>query len=306
MQPHFTSNSLVPVKAKRPEPLKPGMIVAIYGTGLGPQKGCTENSETPELCGVTVTVAGRKAGLFYAQDLQVNFRVPHGAPGEGLVPVVVTYNGRSSPAVPVRFEPYVARISVDGAAYVHMPVWVRVDLPEGLGRSLRYPMTLRPADFDGHWFEVRRNGRALAPIPPPPGVTVVGGPCGYGGIGCGSMVGLPHEPKERGRLPLHLLYRFDEHGAYEVRYVGYGLGRNVLARSAWTPLQVRPFSPQQRLAWLKEMRTKAPADPVELLSDFLPSLLAVPDEAASSILRPYLRHSNELVRQYVGAAGTLR
>ena len=46
------------------------------------------------------------------------------------------------------------------------------------------------------------------------------------------------------------------------------------------------------------MRQTAPSDPVELLSDFLPSLLAAPDSKVLSMLEEYLYNSNGLVRQY--------
>jgi hypothetical protein len=46
------------------------------------------------------------------------------------------------------------------------------------------------------------------------------------------------------------------------------------------------------------MRSAPPADPVELLSDYLPSLLAVPDAAVLPLLKGALYHPNDLVRQY--------
>jgi hypothetical protein len=46
------------------------------------------------------------------------------------------------------------------------------------------------------------------------------------------------------------------------------------------------------------MRSAAPGDPVEWLSDYLPSLLAVPDAAVLPLLKDALYHPNELVRQY--------
>jgi len=46
------------------------------------------------------------------------------------------------------------------------------------------------------------------------------------------------------------------------------------------------------------MRQTAPSDPVELLRDFLPSILAVPDSAVLSMVEEYLYNSNDLVRKY--------
>ena len=74
--------------------------------------------------------------------------------------------------------------------------------------------------------------------------------------------------------------------------------KNVLARSAWIPIQVRPFSTARRQAWLDTMRSTPPADPVEWLSDYLPSVLAVPDAAVLPFLKSALYHPDSLVRTY--------
>jgi hypothetical protein len=131
---------------------------------------------------------------------------------------------------------------------------------------------------------------------------VGGGPGTYGTVGSGSLLGLPHEPKYPRRLPLHLLYRFDRPGPYEVRYVGYDfrdpMKKHVLARSPWITIQVRPLPLGKRQAWLDSMRSAEPGDPVEWLSDYLPSLLAVPDAAVLPLLKDAVYHPNDLVRQY--------
>jgi len=46
------------------------------------------------------------------------------------------------------------------------------------------------------------------------------------------------------------------------------------------------------------MRGTQPADPVEWLSEYLPSLLAVPDAAALPFLKNALYHPDSLVRGY--------
>jgi hypothetical protein len=46
------------------------------------------------------------------------------------------------------------------------------------------------------------------------------------------------------------------------------------------------------------MQSAAPGDPVELLSDYLPSLLTVPDAAMLPLLTGAVYHPNNLVRQY--------
>jgi len=50
------------------------MLLSIYGRHLGPDSGCTPDRgafpEPVELCGVSVTIGGRKAGLLYVQDAE--------------------------------------------------------------------------------------------------------------------------------------------------------------------------------------------------------------------------------------------
>ena len=46
------------------------------------------------------------------------------------------------------------------------------------------------------------------------------------------------------------------------------------------------------------MRDTAPADPVALLTDHLPSLLAWPDSEVLRLIEPFVYHPNDLVRQY--------
>jgi len=304
--PTFTASSVVPINAAPSAPLRPYMLVSIYGHHLGPDSGCTPSRGTfPEpvqLCGVSVTVGGKKAGLLYVREEQINLTVPGTAPAEGMIDLVVTYNGLSSPPVPIRFAPLAASIKLTRPAYVDMPIWIEVDLPEPQGRSLRYPITIWPADFGGHQFEVRRNGADFPPIALANSFPKsFNGPGGLGMIGGGSLLGLPYEPKNRSRLPLHLIYRFDRPGRYEVRYTGYegrGAGSLVLARSGWLQFVVQDLPPSKRAAWLAEMRRTAPSDPVELLSDFLPSILAVPDGSVLSMLEDYLYSPSDLVRKY--------
>jgi hypothetical protein len=305
--PRINVGGVIPNRPGIPQPLKPGIEVSIYGQHLGPKIGCTAGSggwsDVKTLCGTAVTISGVPAALLYVQDTQINLRVPFNVPTEGMAPFVVTREGRASTAVHVRFTPYRASIAPSGMAYVDMPVWIEIQLPDPLRHALRYPMTIRPADFDGHQFEVRRHG-ILLPREPARQVLPVagGGPGSYGNVGSGSRIGLPHEPKNPRRLPLHLLYRFNKPGRYEVRYIGYDfrypMEKHVLVRSSWIPIQVRPLPPGKRQAWLDSMRNAKPGDPVEWLSDYLPSLLAVPDAAVLPLLTDGMYHPNDLVRQY--------
>jgi hypothetical protein len=79
--------------------------------------------------------------LLYVQERQTDLRVSFGSPTEGLVKFVVEYNGRGSALVAVPFAPKTVRISLKGEAYVHMPIWLDVALPDPLRANFRYPMT---------------------------------------------------------------------------------------------------------------------------------------------------------------------
>jgi hypothetical protein len=302
--PTINLGGIVPNKADAAGPITPGIEVSLYGRHLGPKTGCTAGAtDVKQLCGTAVTVGGLPASLLYVQEQQINFRIPDNVPTEGDVPFVVTSEGRASTATVVRFGPYIAVLKFTGDAYVDMPVWVEIELPDRFRHSLRYPVTAYPADFGGHDFEVRRNGVLLRPNRPrqsfPITIARIGG---TGSIGWGSLLGLPHEPPNPRRLPLHLAYRFDTPGLYEVRYLGYDFRypreKNVLARSAWTQIRVRPFSAARRQAWLDSLQSAPPADQVEWLSDYLPSVLAVPDAAALPFLKSALYHQDNLVRTY--------
>jgi hypothetical protein len=101
--------------------------------------------------------------------------------------------------------------------------------------------------------------------------------------------------KHPGRLPLHLQYRFETPGAYEVRYTRkadqFGPRRDeALFRSAWTRMEVLPAEPAQLAS--------PPQDPVEILSDFLPTILGGSDGERLSVVLDYLYHPEEIVRRY--------
>src|ERR1035441_6338280 len=202
--PLINVDGVIPNQAGIQGPLKPGIEVSVYGQHLGPETGCTAGaggwSEVKQLCGTAVTVGGVPAALLYVQEKQINLRIPYNVPTEGMAPFVVTREGRASPAVAVRFAPYLAAITPPGMAYVDMPIWIEIQLPDPLRRSLRYPVTIRHADFGGHQFEVRRNGVLLRPNSARLSLPVLGGLGTLGTIGWGSLVGLPHEPKNPRRL----------------------------------------------------------------------------------------------------------
>jgi len=130
--PRINVDGVIPNQPGIPLPLKPGMEVSIYGQHLGPTTGCTAGawSDVKQLCETAVTVGGVPAALLYVQDKQINLRIPFNVPTEGLVPFVVTSEGRASLAVPVQFAPYLAAITLSGLAYVDMPVWIEIQLPD--------------------------------------------------------------------------------------------------------------------------------------------------------------------------------
>ena len=104
-----------------------------------------------------------------------------------------------------------------------------------------------------------------------------------------------------GRIPLHFQYRFDRPGTYEVRYTfrkGLDPSEPPDVQSGWTPIQILPGSPSERARWLAETAAHAPTDAVDLLTDFLPAILGIPDEPSLQLLCQYLYHPDTLVRQF--------
>jgi len=170
-----------------------------------------------------------------------------------------------------------ATLAFEGPAYVDMPIWVRVTLPDTpnlrlVQANLRYPLSEIPWGFDGHSFEVRRDGKPLPSLKVQwrSGSTRSPSPAPSG--------------SPAGRLPLHLLYPFDQPGKYLVKYEyeaqpdGPGPPPAIRAESDWIELEVKPFSAQQREAWLSEKLAHPPRDEGLLVGDYLPSLLAHPDD----------------------------
>ncbi|MEP7366391.1 MAG: hypothetical protein ABI972_24300 [Acidobacteriota bacterium] len=316
--PTFLASRVLPSNGDQPTPLTPGMLYSIYGDGLGPIEGCTGQAdpkrlEKPapnapailqrfatqliyptELCGVEVTVAGKPAQLLYAQNKQINIKVPFDAPLEGRADVIVTYHRRSSAPVPLPMGLPQATISLERPAHIGGPIWIRVDLPQGWG-PVQYPVSLMPDDFGCQALEIRRNGMPLSRLPLR--VARTGGIAL--GLRCG-VIGIPGtERTHLGRLPLHVQYRLDQPGEYEVRYTqtgDYALPHAVaiLFRSAWTPITLLPAAPTTI--------PPAPTNPADLMSDFIPNLLAHPDAPALEALEPVLYHPEPIVRRFAAAA----
>ena len=69
-------------------------------------------------------------------------------------------------------------------------------------------------------------------------------------------------------------------------------------QSAWTPIEILPSKPNQRAEWLNEFRARVPSAPADLLSDVLPSVLGLPDDASLEVVLGCLYNSDAAVRQY--------
>ena len=76
------------------------------------------------------------------------------------------------------------------------------------------------------------------------------------------------------------------------------------ASTDWTPIQIQPGANEARAAWLKEMAARAPTDATELLADFLPSILGIPDAESLALAGPYLYHADRNVRIFASAGLT--
>jgi hypothetical protein len=241
-----------------PQWLEPGQFVAIYGQRLAPPGGCSEKLESrageysTDACDTHVTVNGIRAGLQFVGERQINIKLPikfpAGIPPAGVVAIAVTVRGVSSEEITVPIGKPKLMLSVAGHAYVHMPVWI--------AHNVRVPYAdpiLHPIALSGGRFEVRRNGAMLKPVEVPR----------PGGI-AGSFIGpaVVAEP-----LPLHLQYRFDEPGRYEIRYIGtrmepdplHGMRRVVVEQSDWTGIEIEPFSDAQRAEWIRERAREMPS-----------------------------------------------
>src|SRR5262249_2795249 len=202
---------------------------------------------------------------------------------------IVLCEGRSGYSLKSPPGQEIARLSFEEPVRVGGPVWAHVELPNNSQSMVQYPVGVEPDNLGCHEFEVRRNGVLLPRIVVRYSIRV------SGGLSCGA-IGIPGRPiKHPGRLPLHLQYRFETPGIYEVRYTRkadeFGPRRDeTLFRSAWTPVEVQPAAPAPIAS--------PPQDPVEILSDFLPSILGFPDGERLSVVLDYLYHPEETVRRY--------
>ncbi len=312
--PSFSANQVLPSLSAAEAALSPGMLFSIYGQDLGPEQACQGRAdpasrETPDprrapqilvdttvfprqLCSVQVFVGTEPAGLLYVQEKQINFKVPQNLPRQGTVELKAVFQGRSSSGVQLEVGADRPKLSLDGVARVGGPVWIRVELPYGFGGPVAYPGGNPPLDFGCNQVEVRRNGTPLARTSLVSRQGIVGP-----GNGCGNDIAYPGSSRAHsGRLPLHLQYRFDTPGVYEVRYTRLRsiFGPEVRTQSDWTKVDILAARPQ--------LPRVAPQDPSEILSDYLPGILGFPNAATLSVVVDYLYHRDETVRRYASAA----
>jgi hypothetical protein len=294
-QPEFQASGIQPSFSKEPYPLAPGLLVTIYGNHLGPSAGCAVQPAYPtQLCDTQVLIGGIPAELLYVSEKQINLKVPQSI-ADGTTEIRVVYQGQSSRAVTAPLAREDVRISLEGPARVGMPVWLKVVARDWDG-GIDYPFRIDPSYFGCQEVEVRRAGQMLARIKVrQEDVTSINGPGP-----CGS-IGLPVEKPHGRRLPLHLQYRFDQPGTYEVRVTIY-TPQPAVIHSQWTPIEILPANAGGRQRWLDWIGTQAPTDTANLITDYLPSILGMPDEQSLRLLLPYLYHEDTLVRQLAASA----
>lgn len=307
-------------------PLGPGELISIYGSYLGPETPCQgredpNQQETPnprrslrqgnnlrvfpkELCGVRVLVGGEPAGLLYVHRDQINFKVPQNVPMEGTVGLQVVHRAQASAVVQIEAGLAPLRLILPERAFTNMPIWVRVEIPPNRASPIRYPYPMGPWDIGCNELLVRKDGRLLETMP----VTRQAGGAFAGQICGSSSLGDRYE----NRLPLHMRYRIEEPGDYEVRLsIGHAFasGRvlteaEVAIQSEWMPLRVEASADDQRRDWLTELTRNPPASPEELIGDYLPSILGVPDERSLEAVVEQLYHPHSRVTWFAqGALG---
>jgi hypothetical protein len=324
-QPRFDADRVLPPNSDRQIPLEPAMLMSIYGNGLGPAQSCIGYGdqhlrETPsplfpdpvlvntviypkELCGVRVFVGQYTAGLLYVSAGQINFKVPQETGIEGTSDLRVVYQGQSSLPAVLKLGLQTTRVYLEQPASIDMPVWLRVEHPIGRPRTINYPFALGPAGFGCNFVEVRHNGIPLAQRPDADwmrhGGVVSGPPCG--------SFSFSTSPRHIDRLPLHLLYRFDAPGVYQLRYSlrewpNPQSTKAEITHSEWTEIEILPATPGQRASLLAETQKNLSTDPAEILSNLLPSILGFPDSESLDIVSSYLYHPSPSVRRYARTA----
>ncbi len=179
-----------------------------------PCERCQSSGLSGSLCGTQVFVGDEPAGLLYVSRQQINFQVPKDSPNDGAADMSVVYDGQWSKPLTMQAGFPKMTIRLDQPAYTDMPVWLKVEFGSAVRGRIRYPSLIGPAGFGCSEVEVRREGKLLTRLPGSSWNRI--GPIGLSGPPCGGY-GRRRRIGLENRLPLHLLYRFDEPGMYEVR-----------------------------------------------------------------------------------------
>lgn len=99
--PEISAGGVVNAASYMPK-LAPGSLFTIFGSSLAlATQGAAALPLPANLAGTSVTIGGKQAPLVYVSAGQINAQVPYEALEAQIVPVVVTVNGVSSPAVNV-------------------------------------------------------------------------------------------------------------------------------------------------------------------------------------------------------------
>lgn len=291
-EPDFDADHILRNGATEPEPLASGNWYSIHGTGLS-NGSCTAPQETTpdkyprELCGVQIVIDGYPAPLNFVSETQVNFFAEEISETPGNVSLRHVLGGQTV-IVALPRGPLPVRLSLRDDLRVGLPVWLEVKIPN---RPVQFPVTEHPQRWRCHEVEVSRNGEVLAQRALADGIMAISeiGPCG--------MVGLPGIPTITNRLPLHLLYPFDQAGDYTVHYVlrqDEKPGGPAVVESERVNFHLDAAAPELRSQWLSSLI--APAVAVELVTDYLPSIGGYPDAQTQQLLDRYTEHEVPLVR----------
>lgn len=193
--------------------------------------------------------------------------------------------------------PNTATISVPEAALTNMPIWLDAKVEgEVVIDGPHYPFAHSPWYMGRYVLEVRKDGRLLPARKINPRANTTSR---FGGTAP------PNSPM--GRLPLHLAFSLTEPGDYQVRLLVFRDGvphlgkpdvKTLLAVSAWVELKVRTMPPAEADKWIRKKINDQPTDVGMLVGDYLPSLLARPDDTVAGVLQDMLHHPDMLVQAY--------
>ncbi|HEV3199946.1 MAG TPA: hypothetical protein VGZ73_18710, partial [Bryobacteraceae bacterium] len=106
--------------------VSPGEIVSLFGAELAPATGTAAGYPLPEMLqGVSVTIGGVTAPLFYVSPAQINFQAPFELP-VGAASIVVKRGSQSGVERPVRVIPFSPGIFTAASDGFHSPAIVHI------------------------------------------------------------------------------------------------------------------------------------------------------------------------------------